>query len=129
MQVVRIDKLFVLSRDGDGIVVCRGGLNGLPADTDGDFRILPSHVFNSPGWKQNFLSRPPVHGGYFHVADRPIFIVHQKTVHVADFSVSGVDVVADDFFLAPQTRVAGVRRCREMGWCASRVGLFATSLS
>src|SRR3546814_5224263 len=71
-----------------------------------DLAVAPAHLVDPARRDQDPLPGPPVAGIDDQVADRPIRVVDQERLDMADVLVGGVDVVAGDVPGALQMRVA-----------------------
>ena len=78
-----------------------------------DFRVRSKCTLESAhstrviDWVRNedFLTRQPVAGIHHQKTNFPVFIVNDKIVHVTDFTVGGMDMVAGDLPCAAQMRI------------------------
>src|SRR3546814_17836573 len=71
-----------------------------------DLAVAPAHLVDPARRDQDPLPGPPVAGIDDQVADRPIRVVDQERLDMADVLVGGVDVVAGDVPGALQMPVA-----------------------
>jgi len=67
--------------------------------------VSPFHTSDRLGTNEDFLAGQPVAGIRHQKTNFPVCIVNDKIVYVADFTVGGMDMVADDLPGAAQMRV------------------------
>ena len=102
-----VQPLFVVPGDLGLCGILGSILDRFPGQAHEDFGFSPTYPLDPLRRYQDLLARPPIPRGHFDIANGPKFIVQNKTVHMTDFAVRGLNVVLRDRFGTSQTGLAG----------------------